>query len=409
MENQTKLELWISDIKSKVANLDTMDIDEKDKKYIINSVKSLELYNEKRTKYKKPVISVTGTCGKTTTCKMIYDILKNVCKIDKSGANSNSFVGIPYTVNTNFSLDSDLWLIEIGIGGKNQMNKLVELVKPNIRILTNVLVSHTDENFSAKQYQNEKIKFLENLPDNTIVIINNDDNIISKLKFDDNITVIKCGTKSNNNIQLLSHRINNDNISSDVTIKINNNNNKLKLESGSIINIRLNSINYHNAMNACLAIGCAKYFYVPDEIIIQTFDNFNFYVNRGLIVSKPNYTLYDYTYNCVHNALMANLKSFKNIKNTNKVIIIGFENFSQRIIDMFYDISKNITSNIIFYIPTDNISKSKIDKYNIFNDTSDILFELKRLIKLSGNISIFIQGSSNLLLTTFVQQIKNQL
>ncbi len=403
MDNKTKLELWINDIKSKVANLDTKDIDEKDKKYIINTVKNLELYNEKRNNYKKPVISVTGTCGKTTTCKMIYDIFKNVCKIDKSHKNGNSFVGIPYYVVNNFSLDSDLWLIEIGIGGENQMSKLVELVKPNIRIMTNVLVSHTDNKFSLKKYQNEKLKFLENLPDKTIVIINNDDNILSKLKFNDNITVIKCGTKSTNNIQLLNFKLNDDNISSNVTIKINNK------KSESIINIRLNSINYHNAINACLAIGCAKYFCCPDEIISMALNNFEFYINRGLITVNPKYTLYDYTYNFVHNALYANLNSFKNLKNVNKVIIIGFEQFIQKNIDLFFNISNNITPNVIIYIPENNISKLTLDKYNIFNNLNTILNELKRLIKLYGNISIIIQGSAKLLLSNFVEEIKNQL
>jgi len=416
------------------------------------NIKSIENCIEKRNKYENNVISVTGTCGKTTTCKMIYDILKNIYTIDKTHENRNSFVGIPNSINYDFNLKSNLWLVEIGIGGLDQMNSLTFLVKPNIRIITNVLVSHTHKNFTPKQYQTEKLKFIKNLPPNTVVIINNDDKLISSQKFNDDIVVIRCGSKSSDDVQLVSYAICDDNISSVINIKI-----KDKTEISNI-NFKLNGIGYHNAFNVCLAIGCAIYLNVPIDTIQKSINNFDFYSNRGKIILKPNYILYDYSYNCVYNACYKNLETFKKIKNKNKLIIFGFNIITPTIVRYLISYSKIITNNIIIFLPELKIqpideiitnsfqiitNSHQIKKINQLNETTtsekielikesnelinesnhlineklqniiiiskynDIINHIKPLIKPKEQLSIFIQGSAEANLFNIVDIIKN--
>ena len=47
----------------------------------INSLISLKKCIYKISQYKNPIISVTGSCGKTTTCKMVYELLQNKYRI----------------------------------------------------------------------------------------------------------------------------------------------------------------------------------------------------------------------------------------------------------------------------------------------------------------------------------------
>jgi len=237
--------------------------------------------SNKISQYKNNIISVTGSCGKTTTCKMIYELLKNKYTIDKTHENSNSFLGIPWCVNNFFNINSDLWLIEIGIGAVNEMDKLVKMINPNIRIITNITEAHLANFNNLKEYQDEKLKFYDTMSENNIAIINNDDILLANYKFKPNIKVIYCGSKDTDDIQIIDFKLNEDNISSSIHIKINTINQNIINKN---IKFKLNGICKHNAINCSLAIGCAIYFNIPLDLIIKTLNIFKLYKNRGNII-----------------------------------------------------------------------------------------------------------------------------
>jgi len=189
-----------------------------------NNLKEIAI--DKRKQFNKPIISVTGSCGKTTTCLLIYNIFKNYgFKINKSHENSNSGIGIVWNINNLFNLESDFWIQEIGIGKKNEMDQNLNIVKPNIRILTNIYDAHL-ENFLIKEdYYEEKLKFIRLSYPNSQIIVNNDNLLIkNEIKKDfyskKKINIIRCGQLEDNDIRLVKYNLNNDNISSDYVIKI---------------------------------------------------------------------------------------------------------------------------------------------------------------------------------------------
>lgn len=375
----------------------------------IKLLTQLEICTNKISQYDKPIISVTGSCGKTTTCKMIHELLQNKYTIHKTHENCNSLKGIPWCVNSFFSLNSEFWLIEMGIDHIDEMEKLVELVKPKIRIVTNIGEAHLANFKDVTEYQNEKLKFFAHMDVNNVVIINNDDILLSTFKFSPGIKIIYCGSKDTDDIQLMDFKLNDDNISSTITIRINNIN----------IKFRLNGICKHNALNCCLAIACANYLNIPINAILHTFNKFKLYKNRGLITVKPKYTLYDYTYNCIPNACLKNLENFKNITAHNgstlnkcKLIIIGLSCLSPNFISYDYSIypilnySKTITNNIILY-PVDNILMN-MDEYkhiNYCNTFDDIIQYIKLMTANNNNLSIFIQAEHYLQLYNLIDII----
>ncbi len=363
---------------------------------MINSILKL-ISIGKRNIYKNPVISVTGTSGKTTTVKMIHDIIKSTYTVDKTLENSNSTAGIPYCITKYFNLSSDYWVIEIGIGNVGEMDTLLNIVKPNIRVITNIDEAHTDSFQNKESYQTEKLKYLENLPADTVLIINNDDPILSSLKFEPNIKVIKCGSKETDDIQIQNYIINSDNISSTFQIQIYN---KIK------ITIKLNSIGVHNGINACLAIACAYYLNVTIPNIINSLDNFIFYQNRGSIIVKPSYTIYDYSYNCIPYACLKNLEAFKNINSNNKLVILGSEygmKSSKDCLELLLNISVKITNNIIVYSKDLEQLTNSNQNIKIYNNFTSIINDVKQLINLNEYLYIFIQGSNKMELFNLIK------
>lgn len=69
---------------------------------IDNSIldKYIKIYPEyeevikKRNEFNGDLIAITGSCGKTTTTSMIYNVLNNTYKVSKSHENANGFKGI---------------------------------------------------------------------------------------------------------------------------------------------------------------------------------------------------------------------------------------------------------------------------------------------------------------------------
>jgi UDP-N-acetylmuramoyl-tripeptide--D-alanyl-D-alanine ligase len=359
----------------------------------------------KRNLFKKDIISVSGTNGKTTTTKLIYEILNKSFKVDKTHPNSNSLIGIPWCINKYFNLDSDYWIIEMGINKENEMDTLLALVKPNIRILTNIGKAHTSNFENDQGYINEKIKFIENnLEDNTILILNNYNKIIRDLEIKNkNITILTSGASKNDNVKILKYKLNDNNVSSYVEIET------IK----GIIKINYEGINKHMAQNICLAIVYPIYLNIPLNEIEENLNNFAMYNNRGNIIIKKKFILYNFSYNCNPTSINSNLQDFERTKSNNKLIILGdmyeIRNIlieSNEVIKLCSKITSNIASESTKY---NNILKEfKHNNSLISLNLNNLKKNLYNFIKnQKQQILIFIQGSSQSKMSEIVDYLND--
>jgi UDP-N-acetylmuramyl pentapeptide synthase len=282
-----------------------------------------------------------------------------------------------------------------------------------------------------------------------LVIINNDNPLLASYNFGPTINIIYCGSKDTDDIQLIDVRLNADNKTSTVHIRINHTridyirnkhirnehirneyirneyirnkhirmkyvrNKRTETNNTTDITFTLNGICRHNALNSCLAIASAVYFNIPIEIIRRTMNKFTLYKNRGLITVNPEYTLYDYTYNCIPTACLNNLENFKILPAMNKLIIIGlsaispnFINYESSIIPIL-NYSMTITNHIILY-PTDAYIVNKADYKDIIhcNTFDDIIEKIKLLTANDNKLSVFMQAENNLELYKLVDIIQ---
>lgn len=111
----------------------------------------------KRRLFKKNVIGITGSNGKTVLKEWLGSILsekENICKNPKS---FNSQIGVPLSV---WGLDksNSVGIFEAGISQPNEMERLEKIIKPDIGIIVNLRSAH-DENFTSKtEKAQEKLK-----------------------------------------------------------------------------------------------------------------------------------------------------------------------------------------------------------------------------------------------------------
>ncbi|HBE41716.1 MAG TPA: bifunctional UDP-N-acetylmuramoyl-tripeptide:D-alanyl-D-alanine ligase/alanine racemase [Bacteroidales bacterium] len=123
-----------------------------------DSVRALQLLaSHVRKSFRSPVIAVTGSAGKTVVKEWLADILGMVVPVVRSPKSYNSQTGVPLSV-----LKTDekykYGIFEAGISHPGEMEKLREIINPDIGVITNIGDAH-NENFSnIYEKAEEKLK-----------------------------------------------------------------------------------------------------------------------------------------------------------------------------------------------------------------------------------------------------------
>ena len=120
----------------------------------LGALQKLAKYN--RTQFKGELISITGSNGKTITKEWAFQVLARKYSIVRSPRSFNSQIGVPLSVwllDENF----DIGIIEAGISKPGEMEKLAEIIKPDIGIFTNIGEAHQQNFSSLAQKVDEKL------------------------------------------------------------------------------------------------------------------------------------------------------------------------------------------------------------------------------------------------------------
>ena len=145
--------------------------------YVKDGLKALQqLAAFHRKQFDIPVIGITGSNGKTIVKEWLYQLLHENFNIVRSPKSYNSQIGVPLSV-WEMNRQHTLAIFEAGISQPNEMNKLNEIIKPTIGILTNIGEAHSEGFDSIDQKVQEKIKLFENAE---LVIYSSDDWVAEK-------------------------------------------------------------------------------------------------------------------------------------------------------------------------------------------------------------------------------------
>ena len=113
----------------------------------------------------KPLIAITGTNGKTTTCLLTYALLKDLGKKVFLGGN----IGKPLISSLNRKIEYDLYLVECS---SFQLQFINNKFSPFISLITNLSPNHLDHHKNLKEYYDSKYKIFSNQKRNSYFISN---------------------------------------------------------------------------------------------------------------------------------------------------------------------------------------------------------------------------------------------
>ena len=219
------------------------------------------------------LIGVTGSNGKTTTCSLIYHILKN----------SGKSVGLAGNIGNSFSFltaenSYDYIVLELSSFQLDDVNDFNLFIS----IIINISPDHLERyEYDFQNYVNSKFKITSNQSSTDYFIYNSDDDKINSELNSRIINSTKISFSYKNNKEHNLTYVKNNNINS----HINNTNFMIPIENLSIKG-------KHNIQNSMAAATVAKILNISDEKIRESLGNFqsiNHRLEHVLTIQKVKY------------------------------------------------------------------------------------------------------------------------
>jgi len=128
------------------------------------------------------IIGITGSYGKTNTTRAITQVLAEKYRVCQTDLNLDTIYNLPITI-LKLRPYHRVLVLEMGVDQQGEMNFHLNLVKPQIGILTGITPVHSDREHlgSLKNLIKEKGKLLQTLPKNGWAILNWDDLEVRKM------------------------------------------------------------------------------------------------------------------------------------------------------------------------------------------------------------------------------------
>ena len=127
-----------------------------------------------RNKLAAQVVGITGSNGKTTVKGMVSAICGEYGSVTATVANNNNMIGVPKTL-LSASSQNDFLVVEMGTSESGEIAYLVNIVEPDVSVITNISESHLAGLGTRDAVFEEKSAIITGTRKQGAVIVNLDD------------------------------------------------------------------------------------------------------------------------------------------------------------------------------------------------------------------------------------------
>ena len=350
-----------------------------------------------------PFIGVTGSVGKTTTKDLIAGVLSKKHNVHKNIGNFNNEVGLPITL---FNLEPyhDISVLEMGMSSYGEILNLVNIVHPDIAIITNIGVSHIKYFGSKENIMKAKMEITANLKQKDYLLVNGDDEYLKNInKKDKDYNIVFYGLSPHN-----------DFYPTDIEDLGENGSTFIINVAGKPIRFKIERPGLHNIYNVLAAIWIGiKYRMTPGEIQ-NGLDNFELSKMRLEVINKNNIKIIDDTYNASPDSMRAAIDVLKSMKADRKIAVLGdmFEmgdfaeeghrNVGSYLADKKIDLLVTV-GEMAYWIALE-AKKNGLENMFTVSTNEDAIDILKRNIR--DNDAVLVKGSRGMAMEEIVRSLQ---
>lgn len=167
------------------------------------------------------VVGITGSNGKTIVKEWLYQLIGDKQKTIRSPKSYNSQIGVPLSIAL-IQDNTELALIETGISLPGEMQRIANIVNPDVAVLTNIGSAHQENFESLKQKALEKLLLASKA---SKVIYCADDEVINEAIAESNLndSILYGWSTQNASAQVYISSIKSDNTTTTITCVISQN------------------------------------------------------------------------------------------------------------------------------------------------------------------------------------------
>jgi UDP-N-acetylmuramoyl-tripeptide--D-alanyl-D-alanine ligase len=139
------------------------------------------------------VLAVTGSNGKTTTRRLMTQVIGQQFKMLGTTGNLNNHIGLPLTL-FRLSPDYQTAVLELGMNHTGEINYLGGICEPDVGVITNVGPAHLEGLGSLENVARAKGELLDTIRPGGTAILNADDPLVAAMGEGLDLTRIYFGT-----------------------------------------------------------------------------------------------------------------------------------------------------------------------------------------------------------------------
>ncbi len=350
-----------------------------------------ELAKYKRSMYDIPVIGITGSVGKTSVKDMVTKVVGSSYNVLATLGNMNNEIGLPLTI---LGLkDHNAMVLEMGMDHMGEMHMLTSIAKPTIALITNIGTAHIGKLGSRENILKAKMEITDSM-NNGPLIINNDNDMLRTVKYDNLITV-----GIDNDSDYMAHDIQDNIFSSNFYI----NDNYISIPVGTKAFI----------YNSLFAYAVGKKLGISDDKIINALEDFKLTPHRLELVKNKNYTIIDDTYNASLDSVNNSLSLLSKVKERKMFIFADILELGDYAKEIHKEVGKSVIDNKIDVLIT--VGENSLETHNVVYDAGIKAYHYKdnrELLKEIDDITdhgdmILVKGSNGMHLDEVVEHLKN--
>lgn len=264
---------------------------------VMKTLQKLAIFHRKQLAI--PIISLTGSNGKTTTKELINAVLSKKYETSATAGNLNNHIGVPLTL-LSMTPKTEIGIVEMGANHLKEIEFLCSIAAPNYGVITNFGKAHL-EGFGSLEGvikgKSELYDFLR-LTKGT-VFLNTDDKL--QVKQASGINAVEF---NGDTIKFVA-------ASPFVIVQFKN----------TVIESQL--IGKYNYNNIAVAVTVGNYFKISEIDIKKAIENYVPVNNRSQIIQKGTNKIILDAYNANPSSMQAALENFAQLKDTDKIVFLG--------------------------------------------------------------------------------------
>ena len=223
-----------------------------------------EVAKQKRKQLTGKVVSITGSCGKTTVKGMLRSICEKSGTVTATKGNFNNFIGVPLSI-LGANLDDNYVVLEAGTNTPGEIAHLSNLIDADVSLVNNVQGVHLEGFGSVDAIADEKFSIHNN--GESIAVVNLDDNYAQEyLKRLETRSVVCFSISRSQDAHVFASDIRQDNLGRGRFV--------LHIKDRAE-EVQLNVLGKHNIQNALSASACAYALNISPEYIVSGLSSFD--------------------------------------------------------------------------------------------------------------------------------------